>query len=78
MLHLDDYAILDTSYIVHAVPINPCAEHDDGDYLIGLVLHVGHQAFQVAQAYPTRALRDQAFEQIQAVMRATVREEDDD
>jgi hypothetical protein len=28
MFHIDDYAILDCHYIVHAVPINPCAEHD--------------------------------------------------
>jgi hypothetical protein len=78
MFHLDDYAILDVSYIVHAVPINPSAEHDDEEYLIGLVLHVGTQALQVAQMYPTRALRDQAFEQIQARVRTGVRKEDED
>jgi hypothetical protein len=78
MFHLDDYAILDCSYIVHAVPINPGAEHGDEDYLIGFVLHVGHQALQVAQAYPTRALRDQAFEQMQMQVRAGALDEDDD
>ena len=78
MFHLDDYAILDCFYIVHAVPINPCAEHDQDEYLIGLLLHVGSQAFQVAQMYPTRALRDQAFEAIQARVRAVAMDEEGD
>jgi hypothetical protein len=78
MFHMDDYSILDCFYIVHAVPINPCAEHGPDAYLIGLILHVGSQAFQMVQMYPTRALRDQAFESIQARVQAVAMEEEED
>ena len=46
-----------------------------------MILHVGHQAFQVAQGYPTRERRDAAFEAIAALIqcqqRQAVEEEDD-
>ncbi len=80
-IHVDDYGIVDTHYIVHAIPVDPCEEHGDNQWLIGMILHVGHQAFQVAQGYPTRERRDAAFEAIAALIqcqqRQAVEEEDD-
>jgi len=67
-LYTDDYSIVDTAFIAHAVPINPCPEHGEPDWLIGLLLAIGDRGYQVAQCYPTRALRDLAFERIVARM----------
>lgn len=83
-IHVDDYSIVNVHYIVHAVPVDPCDEHggkpEDNDWLIGLILHVGHQAFQVAQGYPTRERRDAAFEAIAALIQCQQRQavEDDE
>lgn len=78
MFYIDEYAIVDLSYLVHAVPVNPCEEHAHEDYLLGLLLHVGHQGYQVAHAYPTRALRDAAFEKICALIQQEQLEVEDE
>jgi hypothetical protein len=65
---VDDYSIVDTTYIVHAIPVNSCKRDTHPDWLIGMILHVGHHAFQVAQCYPTQGVRDAAFEKISVLM----------
>ncbi len=71
MMFVDDYSIVDTSYIIHAFPINPCSEHpDDQDYHIGLLLGVGTKGVRSSMTYPTRQRRDAAFEQLCAMVRA--------
>ena len=69
-MYVDEYAILDVSYLVHAFPLNPCAEHpgDPEAWLIAGLLHVGKKAHQVTLSYPTRQLRDAAFETIGAML----------
>jgi hypothetical protein len=81
MMYCDDYAILDTNYIVHATMIDPCTEHPatKPEYLIGVLLHIGHSAHPSAISYPQRSLRDMAFEQIVAmVKRENVQVEEDE
>jgi hypothetical protein len=80
MIYADDYGIVDTIYIALATTIDPCDEHDQPEYLIGLVLHVGHLGHVTSIAYPQRGLRDAAFEQIVALVKheAAAREEEED
>ena len=60
---------IDVDWIIHATPINPCAEHDDDPrYHIGAVLVSGAALFPVLLSYPTQGLRDQAFEHIVALV----------
>ena len=70
MLYIDEYAILDVSYIIHAFPLNPCVEHpaDPEEWLIAVLLHVGKKAHRATLSYPTRQLRDEAFEAIGAML----------
>lgn len=78
MMYVDDYVILDTAYIIHAFPINPCPDHpEDSDFLIGVLLGIGKRAERCALAYPTRQLRDDAFEQLCALVVAAHGEEED-
>ena len=71
MIYIDDYTMVDCYYLVHATPVDPCPEHPAVDgWRIGLVL-TGHgtQALHVSAAsYPTRALRDAAFEALSGLM----------
>ena len=79
-MYVDDYGIVDTEYIVDATPINP-SEDGVTEYVIGIVLHVGMHSHCVAHVYPTRALRDAAFEQLCALIKQEaqgVDMEDDD
>lgn len=68
MIYCDDYGILDTDYLVFASTLSPTSDEDDQDYLITLVLHVGHHGHATAICYPTRTLRDAAFEKIVALV----------
>lgn len=82
-MYIDDYGIVDVSYIVHACMVDPCEEHDHEkrEYLIGLVLHVGHVGHVCSIAYPQRHLRDAAFEQLIALVKqemAELGEEEDE
>ncbi len=77
-LYTDDYGMLDTRYIVHACLINPCEEPAGEEYLIGLILHVGPEAFRCSMAYPTRQRRDAAFEELSVMVRATAPDDDED
>ena len=61
MLYADEYGILDMDLIAHAVPLDPC-DAEEG-WLISVVLSLG-PGMRVFQHYPTRALRDQAFERL--------------
>ncbi|HEX6827094.1 MAG TPA: hypothetical protein VF077_12325 [Nitrospiraceae bacterium] len=71
MMYVDDYCMIDTAYIIHACLVNPCPDHpDDHPWLIGLLLGIGTKRERCTLAYPTRALRDQAFEQLGALVRA--------
>lgn len=71
MMHVDDYNIIDTSYILHACLVDPCPEHpDDHPWLIGLLLGLGKKGERCTLAYPTRESRDAAFEQIGEMVRA--------
>ena len=69
-MYVDEYGIIDTNCLVHAVPIDPCAQCDDenhhhtNEYVIHLLLAVGGQGYQLAQMYPTKGLRDAAFEKL--------------
>lgn len=74
MFHIDDYAIIDCHYVVHAVPVNPGdpPETDSADalhqYGIGVILHIGTQCCPVLHWYPTQGLRDAAFERLCTLM----------
>ena len=63
-LYVDEYGLVDTSYLVHASPFNPCGEDDcePQSWFIGLLFHVGTKAHHATLVYPTRAHRNQAFE----------------
>lgn len=65
-IFVDDYNIVDLSYLVQAFPLNPCAAHptDPEEWLIAVLLHVGKAKHCTTMSYPTRALRDDAFEAI--------------
>jgi hypothetical protein len=69
-MYVDDYTVLDVSYLIHAFPLNPCAEHptDPEEWLIAALLHVGKKAHRATLSYPTRQLRDKAFEAIGAMV----------
>jgi hypothetical protein len=75
MLYIDEYALVDLDYVVHAIPVNPgdAPETDANDalhqYGIGIILHVGPQCCPVLHWYPTQGLRDAAFEQLCGLMR---------
>jgi hypothetical protein len=80
-MYVDDYGIVDTEYIVDATPMNPSEEHGIAEYVIGIILHVGMHSHCVAHVYPTRALRDAAFEQLCALIKQEAQRvdvEDDD
>jgi hypothetical protein len=69
-LYIDDYTIVDTSYLVHACMVNP--DHDAPPrtpYLLCILLHVGDLVHPCAIEYPTRASRDTAFEALLALVR---------
>jgi hypothetical protein len=72
-LYVDDYGLVDTAYLVHAFPLNPCPAHetDPEEWLIALLLHVGTKVRRATLVYPTRALRDQAFETLCRVATAS-------
>lgn len=77
-MHVDDYNILDTSFIIHALPLDPCEHEQDGeDYLIGVLLGVGKKGVHITLPYPTRPLRDAAFEEIAALVKAQQALEED-
>ena len=80
MLYVDEYAILDVSDLVHVFPLNPCGEHptDPEEWLIAVLLHVGKKAHQVTLSYPTRQLRDEAFETIGALLQPHTSDVDED
>lgn len=79
-MYVDDYALLDVSYLVHAFPLNPCAEHptDPEEWLIACLLHVGKKAHRCTLSYPTRALRDEAFEAIGAMLSPSTSDVEED
>jgi hypothetical protein len=79
-MYVDDYGMIDTHYIIHACMIDPCTEHpgEKPEYLIGLLLHVGHQGHQCSVSYPQRHLRDMAFEQLVAMVKRETAEIDED
>lgn len=71
MMCIDDYGILDTQFLVHAVPINPCPDHpEEAGFLIGALLSVGDHLERCSLLYPTRLLRDAALEKLYALVRA--------
>jgi hypothetical protein len=77
MMYVDDYCIIDTDFIIHAFPINPCPDHpEDSEYLIGVLLGIGKRAERCSLVYPTRPLRDAAFEQLCALVRMELGEEE--
>jgi hypothetical protein len=80
MMYCDDYAILDTKYIVYACMVDPYRDDPDErpEYLIALVLHVGHQGHPSAINYPNRSLRDMAFEQLVAIVKRETADVEDD
>ena len=63
-LYVDAYNILDLSYVVYAFPLNPCEADPDTpeEWLIAVLLHVGKKGHQGTMSYPTRQVRDEAFE----------------
>jgi hypothetical protein len=67
-LYCDDYVILDTQSILFATTLDPDDPEVEQPYLIMLLLWaaVEHLA---AINYPSRGLRDTAFEQIVALVR---------
>lgn len=83
-LFVDDYAIFDTAYLIHAFPVNPDDDAPPGTpYLLCVATHLGQHASECTVQYPTRALRDAAFEDLVALVRKELRErqeelEDDD
>ncbi len=78
-MYADDYGCIQTDYIVHAAMIDPCVDHPGikPEYLIGLLLHVGHQGHPCSISYPQRHLRDMAFEQLMAIVKRETAEIDD-
>ena len=62
--YADEYGLVDVTYLVHAFPFNPCAEHEEDAHVwcIGLLFHIGTKAQRSTLTYPTRAHRDQALE----------------
>jgi hypothetical protein len=79
-MYVDDYGCIQTDYIVHACMIDPCAEHpgEKPEYLIGFLLHVGHQGYQSSISYPQRHLRNMAFEQLMALVKRETAEIDEE
>lgn len=71
MMYLDEYNIIDTTYIIHACLVNPCQDHpDDHPWGIGVLLALGKKGTRAFLEYPTREYRDTAFEQIGEMVRA--------
>ena len=73
MIYLDSYGIVDLEHIVHAIPVNPCLDpehaHGAAEWGIGLVLGLSEgQGHTSALRYPTRQLRDAAFETLCGLM----------
>ena len=71
-LYVDEYGLVNVTYLVHASPFNPCGEHDcePQSWFIGLLFHVGTKSRHATLVYPTRAHRDQAFEALCATAQA--------
>ena len=73
-LYVDEYGLVDVTYLVHAFPFQPplCADHEEEPpvWLIGLIFHIGTKAQRSTLSYPTRAHRDQAFEALCAAAQA--------
>ena len=68
-LYVDEYGLVDVTYLVHAFPFNACPEHDEEPqaWHIGLIFHIGTKAPHSTLTYPTRAHRDQALEALCAL-----------
>ena len=74
-MHVDDYNHLDVSYIIQAFLLNPC-DHEDhaeihDEWSIALLLGIGKKGYKTSMAYPTRQLRDDAFEKIGMLLKPT-------
>ena len=71
-LYIDEYSLIDVTYLVHAFPFSPGDEHEDApqQWSIGLLFHVGTKAQHSALVYPTREHRDKAFEALCAMAAA--------
>jgi hypothetical protein len=84
-LHLDDTNIIDLHYLVFAQPLPTCDECTEepaaaAPWKIAVILHVANQAFPTTLDYPTRGLRDAAFEAIieRLKRQRTMEEEEED
>jgi hypothetical protein len=68
-LYVDEYGLVDTSCLVHAIPVDhsPDESDDAQEWHIVMILSVGDTAVPALMKYPTRGLRDQAFEALCAI-----------
>jgi hypothetical protein len=79
-MYADDYGLVDIHYIVHACMVDLGADHpgEKPEYLIGFVLHVGHQGYHTSISSPQRSLPDRAFEELVALVKREGTEVEDD
>ena len=84
--YIDDYGMVNLARVDHACLIDPCEcpdpddEHGPRRYLIGLLIDGGNKAHRCTIAYPSRLLRDAAWEEIKALVKQMTGQvvEDDD
>jgi hypothetical protein len=73
--YIDDYGMVRLDRVDHACLIDPCECADPDDvhgprrYLIGFLMDGGRKAYRCTIDYPTRLLRDAAWEAIQALVK---------
>jgi hypothetical protein len=68
-MYVDDYAILDTDYLISAHTFSGDGP-DDGVYYIGILLHVGEHGERVGLEYPSRQQRDTAMQALGRLLKA--------
>lgn len=70
-LYIDDYGTVDTTYIISATLVDPpdASPSSSNRWLILMVLNVGDEPVNMAFSYPSRVLRDGAFENLCELLR---------
>ena len=70
-LYVDDYGAVETSYVIAASLINPydTSTQTSALWLLVLILDVGDEPISTVFTYPSRVLRDGAFETLCHVLK---------
>lgn len=74
-MYMDEHGMLDTAYLLHARPGDPNQDTPGAEYSIDVLLGFGERTKRCYLTYPSRPLRDTAFERLCALVRAARGEE---